>query len=462
VAQPHSQPVPLNYKSLTTFYSRTLDQSLSGNQALIDELKVALNSLETGFKPDEVESYYTNDLVNYRKDFGVGRKIRNSRAGTRYYQDLIRERYFFRLQKALATRSDLLKRVEADYDAGDYMQTAKLLSAEFPRQGKQTSEWPAGFTKRLPVHVLNPGSSARLNEPVVLNVSAIRKQAPDFNPRNFIVVTGARWIAARELPSQADDLDGDGTADQIVFLSDLRANEQPDYWIYYSPTGTRRNELGDETPSLALVTDQGMKMLDAGGGPGLGGITIWEAGKPYPAWTMKLRRRILFKGPVRSTVEVDLDGFKTDRNRYDIRERFSTYANGRYSENTLSIHAQKPSNAIQFSLGFTRMANDSSFFHAADGYFGSWGRQNNVVQEIGQAAIFRKRAAVLKQEPNQRQLVFTAAPGETSTFYLIGDWRRGRMFPVAPTVANWENEMRTLAARLHSPLRTRIGRAEQK
>ena len=223
------------------------------------------------------------------------------------------------------------------------------------------------------------------------------------------MVTGARWIAARELPSQADDLDGDGEADQIVFLSDLRASEEPDYWVYYSPTGERRNQLGEETPSLALETDRGMKMLDARGGPGLGGITIWEAGKPYPAWTMKFRRRLLFKGPVRSTVEVDLDGFKTDRNRYDIRERFSTYANGRYSENTLSIHAQKPSNAIQFSLGFTRMANDSSFFHAADGYFGSWGRQNNVVQEIGQAAIFRKRAAVLKQEPNQRQLVFTGS-----------------------------------------------------
>ena len=217
----HTAAGPLNYKSLTTFYNRTLDQSLSGNQVLIDELKVALNSLETGFKADEIESYYTNDLVNYRKDFGVGRKIRNSRAGTRYYQDLIRERYFFRLKKALATRRDLLKRVEAEYDTGDFAQTAKLLSAEFPTHAKPTSDWPAGFTKRLPVRVLNPESSARLNEPVVLNVSDIQTGRPDFNLRNFIVVTGARWIAARELPSQADDLDGDGEADQIVFLSDF-------------------------------------------------------------------------------------------------------------------------------------------------------------------------------------------------------------------------------------------------
>ena len=87
---------------------------------------------------------------------------------------------------------------------------------------------------------------------------------------------------------------------------------------------------------------------------GLGGITIWEAGKPYPAWPMKFRRRILFKGPVRSTVEVDLDGFKTDQNRYDIRERFSNTRTAAIRKTPSVFMLNKPSNAIQFSLGFTQ------------------------------------------------------------------------------------------------------------
>jgi hypothetical protein len=501
VAHPHLRPVPLSYKSLTMFYNQSLDQALSDNQVLIDELKDVLKEIETDFKPDDIESYYTNELANYRKKEGVGRKIRNSRAGTRYYQDLIRERYFFRLTKALRGRPELVARLEADYDAGDFAQAAKLLSSEFRRRDTQKVNWPSGFTRRLPIHILNSGSAARLNEPVVLDVSMIREDAADFNPRNFIVMTGARWIAARELASQADDLDGDGTADQIVFLADVRANGESEYWIYYSPAGERRNRyasgtaaaprwLGDADgfswestkaaygftfgrvefleKSTNLLDLTGIKALDAGDSAGLGGLTIWETGKRYPVFAasearaMKFHRRILSDGPVRTTVQIDLDGFETNQNRYDIRERFSIYANGHYSENSISIHPAKPSTSIGFSLGFAKLRGDEYFFDSAAGYFGSWGRQNNTVQEIGQAAIFRKRAAILNQDANQRDVVFTVPPEETSTYYTVGDWRCGRMFPVAPTVANWHNETRSLAARLHSPLHTRIGNVESR
>ena len=313
--------------------------------------------------------------------------------------------------------------------------------------------------------------------------------------------SAARWIAARELASQADDLDGDGTADQIVFLADVRANEESEYWIYYSPAGERRNQYGSGTAAvprwlgdadgfswestkaaygftfgriefLEKSTNSldltGIKALDAGDSAGLGGLTIWETGKRYPVFAasearaMKFHRRILSAGPVRTTVQVDLDGFETNQNRYDIRERFSIYANGHYSENSISIHPAKPSTSIGFSLGFAKLRGDEYFFDSAAGYFGSWGRQNNTVQEIGQAAIFRERAAVRKQDAKQHDIEFAVPPGETSTYYLVGDWRRGRMFPVAPTVANWQNETRALAARLHSPLHTRTGNVESR
>ena len=135
---------------------------------------------------------------------------------------------------------------------------------------------------------------------------------------------------------------------------------------------------------------------------------------------MKFHRRILSDGPVRTTVQVDLDGFETNQNRYDIRERFSIYANGHYSENSISIHPAKSSTSIGFSLGFAKLRGDEYFFDSASGYFGSWGRQNNTVREIGQAAIFRKRAAILKQDAKQRDVVFTVPPGETSTYYRLG------------------------------------------
>ena len=81
VAHPHLRPVPLSYKSLTMFYNRSLDQALSDNQVLIDELKDVLKQIETDFKPDDIESYYTNELANYRKKEGVGRENQKQPCG---------------------------------------------------------------------------------------------------------------------------------------------------------------------------------------------------------------------------------------------------------------------------------------------------------------------------------------------------------------------------------------------
>ncbi|HEY3453561.1 MAG TPA: DUF4861 family protein [Bryobacteraceae bacterium] len=410
IPHPRAQPVPLHYQSLTAFYNRSLHQALAENKILIGAMKNIL-------APDAIESYYTNQLAT---------KIRDSRAGTRYYQDLIRERYFVRLKKALEGRPELWSRLEAEYDAGNFSQTAKLLSEALPAHESKTTDWPSSFTKRLPLYVSNPGSSARMAEPIVLDVSAIRKQAPDFNPNNFIVQTGAAWIAPRELPSQAD-------LDQIVFLTDLRANEEAKYWIYYSPTGERKKPYA---PSAVAPSGS------------LGELAIWDSGKRYPI--TKRSDRILASGPVRSIIEA------TEHSRYDIRQRFSVYRGIRYTE--VSVRIQSP---IQFSLSFPKFPNDRYFFDPTRGYFASWGRQNNIVQEVGEAAIFTK-PATLKETATQRELIFTAKPGETITYYLTGDQRRSRMFPVAPTAANWQEEIRALAVRLHAPVQSRIGNAESR
>lgn len=461
IAHPRARPVPLQYKALTAFYNRILDQALAENKVLIDEMKNIL-------APDAIESYYTGRLAG---------KIRDSRAGTRYYQDLLRERYFIRLEKLLAGRSELRRRLETEYNAGNFSRTAKLLARAFPPHGIQNIRWPSGFTKRLPVSVSNPGSSARIAEPVVLEVAAIRKRAPDFNPRNFLLQTGTAWIAPRELPSQADDLDGDGFADQVVFLVDLRANEEAKYWIYYSPSGQRSNSYAAETVATAgwlgdphgfrwqstkvaygftngriEFLQNALKVLDGGAGAGLGGLAIWEAGRRHPI--TRLQHRVVAAGPVRAIVEA------TAHNRYGIWERFSIYAGGRVTENSIRIQSPPDSaTPVQFSLGFTKFPNDKFFFDAADGYFACWGRQNDTIQELGEAVIFPKTAD-LKENATEREIIFTTEPGETVTCYLSGDWRRGRMFPTAPTANNWQNETRALALRLRTPVRTRIGNTE--
>jgi hypothetical protein len=514
VEDPHAQIVPLTYKSMTARYNSALDDALAQNQELINAMTAVLASIDSHFQEDNVESYFTNDLSNYRKSQGVGEKIRNSREGTRYYQDLIRERYFFRLSKALAPQPDFLRSVEARYNAGDFSGAAKLLRTHFPASIRGRTDWYSDFKSRFAVEVTNPDSTWRLNEPVVLNIETVRKSLPDFNSRNFVLTDNPRRICNREIASQADDLDGDGKADQIAFLADLRPYETARYWLYYSPTGERGNSyapstaatekwpnarnglawesnrvayvfnggrmefLGKKEQNLVLKSlipsqeydseqEWGMNVLNSGETAGIGGLIIWEGAKAVPAFdgagrnAISIQRRIVASGPVRTTGAVTLTGIG-GQHRYKIEERFSIYANGRYSENHVRISSIATSGAIQFGPSFVKMPNDRSFFDARMGYFGSWGRQNNIVQEIGQGAVFPMNRASLRTTDNERHVVLQADSNGELTYYIVGDWRRGRTFPVAPTVTDWENEMKALATRLHNPVRVIIGKRENR
>src|SRR6266852_5000549 len=77
----------------------------------------------------------------------------------------------------------------------------------------------------LKLSVTNPSDAARPHENITVSVADLKKIAPDFRAGDTIVTMtdaatleeDARTVAAAELPSQADDLDGDGKYDEIAF-----------------------------------------------------------------------------------------------------------------------------------------------------------------------------------------------------------------------------------------------------
>src|ERR1039458_7501706 len=87
--------------------------------------------------------------------------------------------------------------------------------------------------KVLKLAVTNPTASARAAEDIVVPVAALKRLAPDFNAGNAIVTTSdaatldedARTLRTIELASQADDLDGDGKYDELVFQMDLAPHQ---------------------------------------------------------------------------------------------------------------------------------------------------------------------------------------------------------------------------------------------
>lgn len=84
--------------------------------------------------------------------------------------------------------------------------------------------------RTLNVHVTNPSSSARTDAPVVVKLAGL-----GVDVQSALVTTGGQEIA-----SQLDDLDRDGTYDELCFLANLGPRETKDYRVELSPTGEPR------------------------------------------------------------------------------------------------------------------------------------------------------------------------------------------------------------------------------
>jgi hypothetical protein len=95
---------------------------------------------------------------------------------------------------------------------------------------KLNREYPESFT----IRVKNPASIERRDEAVILSVAEIKGRHPRFNPNAFVVLSDGE-----ESASQADDLNGDGTADQVAFVANFKAGQNRTFVVRYAEGGAK-------------------------------------------------------------------------------------------------------------------------------------------------------------------------------------------------------------------------------
>jgi hypothetical protein len=239
---------------------------------------------------------------------------------------------------------------------------------------------------RIQLSVTNPAAFAR-TENVVLPVAQLKRIAPDFNAANAIVVaTGAatleedaRLMQAAELASQADDLNGDGKLDELVFQIDLGARQTRIVTIAYGdqaaiqrlrgryPARTamkfnvRYEGLGWESEDIAwriyfdkrnaidiygkrrpglyldvfaapeyvyhLESPLGRDIFMVAPTQGVGSVVAIVNGKAMPVADVAERKwRVLATGPVRSIGEYEFKGWKIEGKTVDMVSRFTQWA----------------------------------------------------------------------------------------------------------------------------------------
>src|SRR5437868_13159425 len=122
----------------------------------------------------------------------------------------------------------------------------RLLSLIFLSAFATHAAWAAPRVKVLKLAVSNPTDETRARENVVVGVAELKRVAPDFRAGDCVVTTSdagvleedARTLQTTKLPSQADDLDGDGKYDEIAFQIDLKPRQTRVVSIAYGDAAT--------------------------------------------------------------------------------------------------------------------------------------------------------------------------------------------------------------------------------
>ncbi len=88
------------------------------------------------------------------------------------------------------------------------------------------------FPEQLKLSAKNETNLWRKDEVVFLDYDRLLQRAPDFNSNAFLLLCGRA-----ELPKQANDVDGDGSIDHIIFLTDFLPHETKSIQWYYAKSG---------------------------------------------------------------------------------------------------------------------------------------------------------------------------------------------------------------------------------
>jgi len=352
--------------------------------------------------------------------------------------------------------------------------------------------WGAQRIKNIKVAVSNPSSTARSATDVVIPIAEIRKAAPDFKPGALIVTVSdastldedASVLQTKELPSQVDDLDGDGKADELAFQVDLDARQtrivtisygegariwrlRGDYkqrtaalfsrkieglgWeservafrIYFDPRnaidiyGKRRSTLQlamYASPDYAYHDEspEGRDMFKVGDSIGIGAVAAMVDGKLIKLTEVKERKwRILSSGPVRSIVELEYDGWNASGKIIHLQSRITQWAGERGFEHAISADS---GNNFAFVTGLPVKPGISpvnSEKHSPVTWIATWGEQ--VVapgatateeipgQNLGLAVLTTAQEAERRDDAKNHLVEFRLKDG-FAAWYAMAAW----------------------------------------
>lgn len=232
------------------------------------------------------------------------------------------------------------------------------------------------------------------------------------------------WILAGRdiLPVQADDMDGDGKPDEIIFLASLAAGDATTYTLQANTCGIafparahtgmyvkgfegpgwesdriayrlywdERNAIdifckrkpllglkGYATPGVNYhqETPWGMDVLAVGPSLGVGCYGIWMDGKIQKVSQAERSYRVVADGPLRAIMELNYDNWIVGARRFHLSARLSIMAGQRWAEIELRLRPLDNGTIPEFVAGVVKHEETTLIRDANIGILGRWGMQ---------------------------------------------------------------------------------------
>ncbi|MHB8655641.1 MAG: DUF4861 domain-containing protein [Terriglobia bacterium] len=368
--------------------------------------------------------------------------------------------------------------------------------------------------RKLWVKIGNPNDFPRTDELVVLSVREIKKVAPDFDATSFLVVdpssstggsavareAGAAHLDGPQLPSQADDLNGDGQPDEICFVISLAAKQVRRVELVYGAVAPMRasypkrshakfskhyeglgwesdivayrlyfdarnglDVFGKHAPRLSLDkfaeegyyyhgdSEWGRDVMKVGDSLGVGSLGLWSDGKLVKVADVANRSwRLISDGPVRSIIELHADGWKVAGKSFNLTMRFTAMAGQHWTKVDVTLHG--PAEGLLLATGLVKHDQTVVLEDKRRGYLATWGQQVEATPgNLGLAVMVPPdRLHEFTQDSLNYLTLLSLNDSGHLTYYLCAAWdkEQGAM----TSVAQWKVFLEQSAARLRRPV----------
>ena len=202
--------------------------------------------------------------------------------------------------------------------------------------------------------------------------------------------------------------------------------------------------------------DWGMDILNVGKTSGIGGLTLYVNGTPYPVRKEKNLNDPIFTGRLvnESFDEVTLE-FTTNNvgdmaNPYTIKIRPSAFAGQIESPVEVVVEGGNPNDKIELGIGLMNLGEEDFFYDKNMGVMGSWGFQDPEIGWIGLGVIFSpERFIRIDNEKDEHRVVVKCERNVPLTYYIKGEWLRGTQFPCCPAPSDWFKKLKITALHLN-------------